>query len=337
MAVGRASLATGGLRSSLATRRTAPPTTEDVVDNPAAWHPDPAGKHDHRWWDGQRWTEHVADAGVASIDPLPAAPGDTTAASADDPGATGAAAGSTDADAGARGAGTSASDGVEATSEEVTDVRPGAEGDTVGGDPGTDPGAAWAAGGGAGASPAADQPVWGQQTGQQPPAWGEQQAGQQPTGQQPTGQQPTGQQPWGGAPASTPDWGQQQPAWNTGAAQPEASSGMAIAALVTGILSIPLLLAFGLGAVLGIVAVVLGIIALRRAGRGAGSGRGMAIGGIVTGAISIVLGILIAIFLFAFGFGVIEEMEACMEETGGDQAECQRRLESELTDRFLRD
>jgi len=38
---------------------------------PAGWFPDPGGGHDHRYWDGTRWTEHVADAGVAAIDPPP--------------------------------------------------------------------------------------------------------------------------------------------------------------------------------------------------------------------------------------------------------------------------
>lgn len=37
---------------------------------PAQWATDPAGRHQHRWWDGARWTEHVADNGVASVDPL---------------------------------------------------------------------------------------------------------------------------------------------------------------------------------------------------------------------------------------------------------------------------
>ena len=65
---------------------------------PPAWYPDPTGRHDHRWWDGAEWTAHVADAGVAAIDPLPAAPsapGDvrTGAVAATDPaGPTGAAA-----------------------------------------------------------------------------------------------------------------------------------------------------------------------------------------------------------------------------------------------------
>jgi hypothetical protein len=40
------------------------------VSIPPAWHPDPTGRHDHRWWDGTRWTEHVADAGVSAVDPI---------------------------------------------------------------------------------------------------------------------------------------------------------------------------------------------------------------------------------------------------------------------------
>lgn len=36
--------------------------------SPAAWHADPRGRHQYRWWDGIRWTHHVGDDGVASID-----------------------------------------------------------------------------------------------------------------------------------------------------------------------------------------------------------------------------------------------------------------------------
>ncbi len=57
---------------------------------PAAWHPDPLGRHQYRYWDGGRWTEHVADQGVAGIDGLePAAPDHRDAgevADAGDPG-----------------------------------------------------------------------------------------------------------------------------------------------------------------------------------------------------------------------------------------------------------
>ena len=34
------------------------------------WLPDPAGRHQHRYWDGRAWTDHVADEGVAALEPL---------------------------------------------------------------------------------------------------------------------------------------------------------------------------------------------------------------------------------------------------------------------------
>jgi hypothetical protein len=36
----------------------------------AAWHPDPAARHQFRYWDGETWTEHVSDNGVATTDAL---------------------------------------------------------------------------------------------------------------------------------------------------------------------------------------------------------------------------------------------------------------------------
>lgn len=36
----------------------------------AAWHPDPLGWHDFRYWDGRAWTDHVSDNGQPSRDPL---------------------------------------------------------------------------------------------------------------------------------------------------------------------------------------------------------------------------------------------------------------------------
>jgi uncharacterized protein YxjI len=41
-----------------------------MSDNPPAWHPDPLGRHQLRYWDGKLWTEHVSDSGVQSTDPL---------------------------------------------------------------------------------------------------------------------------------------------------------------------------------------------------------------------------------------------------------------------------
>jgi hypothetical protein len=39
----------------------------------AGWYPDPAMRHQARFWDGFRWTERVADNGVEGIDPVPGA------------------------------------------------------------------------------------------------------------------------------------------------------------------------------------------------------------------------------------------------------------------------
>ncbi len=33
------------------------------------WHPDPSGRHQLRFRDGQHWTEHVSDAGNQTVDP----------------------------------------------------------------------------------------------------------------------------------------------------------------------------------------------------------------------------------------------------------------------------
>jgi len=35
----------------------------------AGWYPDPSGRHEHRYWDGSRWTEHVASHGRPGTDP----------------------------------------------------------------------------------------------------------------------------------------------------------------------------------------------------------------------------------------------------------------------------
>lgn len=41
-----------------------------VPSVPADWYPDPIGRHEHRWWNGECWTEHVASHGRQSVDPV---------------------------------------------------------------------------------------------------------------------------------------------------------------------------------------------------------------------------------------------------------------------------
>jgi hypothetical protein len=38
----------------------------------AGWYPDPRGRHEHRYFDGTAWTDHVADGGRPSTDPVDA-------------------------------------------------------------------------------------------------------------------------------------------------------------------------------------------------------------------------------------------------------------------------
>jgi hypothetical protein len=37
---------------------------------PPAWHPDPSGRHQFRYWDGEHWTSYVADGAQQATDPI---------------------------------------------------------------------------------------------------------------------------------------------------------------------------------------------------------------------------------------------------------------------------
>lgn len=69
------------IKSRLVNRTTSPAKTADVVhgpamppaptaEPPAAWHRDPMGRHELRYWTGTSWSEHVADGGASFVDPL---------------------------------------------------------------------------------------------------------------------------------------------------------------------------------------------------------------------------------------------------------------------------
>ena len=47
-----------------------PPPPPPPPPPPRSWLPDPGGRHELRYWDGTKFTEHVADAGKISVDPL---------------------------------------------------------------------------------------------------------------------------------------------------------------------------------------------------------------------------------------------------------------------------
>ncbi|MFP4634905.1 MAG: DUF2510 domain-containing protein [Nitriliruptoraceae bacterium] len=256
---------------------------------PAAWHPDPTGRHEYRYWDGQQWTDHVADQGQASIDPVAGG---------------GAGAGGDAADEAAGGA--DASEGEQPSAGDSGWTAPESS------PAGTDAGAA---------QPAAGQPA----TPSEAPAQG---------------------QPTAGGGQSPPTWGQ-QPAPAAGGGQPpatgqSASSGLAVAALIIGILSllVGLIPFIGLlGVVGGIIALILGLVGRSKAKRGQASGGGMALAGAVIGVIGMLVAIGITVFAVTgiqrFGSSFTDFAE-CMEETG-DEAYCEEQLEQDMFERFFSD
>ena len=44
--------------------------TASPTEYPPSWLADPTGRHELRYWDGSRWTEHVSDGGATGQDPL---------------------------------------------------------------------------------------------------------------------------------------------------------------------------------------------------------------------------------------------------------------------------
>jgi hypothetical protein len=349
------------------------------VSSPPAWHPDPSGKHDHRWWDGERWTEHVADAGQASIDPLEAAPQTPTSGSHD--------AGAGGAEAGDMAGGAEVGGAVGGGLSGRTDTEGTGHGDQAGSGGGwTQPesGTGTASSSepaGSDAGSGTDAPVWGQQppeagtsgspseTGagdagvqswqpQQDPnagggpsapgQWQQPGQGQQPGGQYGGGQyggQQGGQ--YGGGYAGGPPGGYGnggQAVWQQGGGggwqggPPPSSSndGVAVTALVVGIIAILISWIPVLGLLAGIAALVLGIVGRNRIRKSGAKGNGMAVTGIATGAVAILINLAVLAFFIFAGGDFMQEFDSyveCVEETG-DEAECQRQLEEGLLDRF---
>lgn len=124
--------------------------------------------------------------------------------------------------------------------------------------------------------------------------------GQQGYGQQGGyGQQPYGEPGYGAQGGQTPGWGQP-------AAPTKPRNGMGIAALVFGILA--LLTCWWLpvvGGILGIVAIVLGVVGRGRAKRLEANNKGVATTGLVLGVISLIINIVLSVALFFLGFAFL--------------------------------
>ncbi|MEU7280013.1 DUF4190 domain-containing protein [Streptomyces sp. NPDC045431] len=111
--------------------------------------------------------------------------------------------------------------------------------------------------------------------------------------------------------------------------------GMAIAALVTGVLSLLLFWLWFVGVPLAIAAIVLGVIAMRRARQGRATGKGMAITGLVLGSLAVVgTAILIAVGVSILNSDSGRDFQACVDKAQTESArqECADDFGRELSD-----
>jgi hypothetical protein len=137
----------------------------------------------------------------------------------------------------------------------------------------------------------------------------------------PPGQGPAGSYPPGGYPAAR-----------------GRRNGMGTTALVLGVvgLVLVLLLLFApLGAFLGLLAVLFGIVGLIRVNRGEADNRGQAVGGLVTGGIALLVGIFLTISIgtwFATHVNDFRRFGNCMDQATGAAAreQCARELSRDL-------
>lgn len=111
------------------------------------------------------------------------------------------------------------------------------------------------------------------------------------------------------------------------------NNGIALAAMILGILALLGLVFILPGFILGLIALILGIMGVRRASVMGGSGarKGMAITGIVTGAISLILSALMLIFGFSVAKQLVDDgvFEAC-EQYENDDEQLQACIEDEV-------
>ncbi len=124
-------------------------------------------------------------------------------------------------------------------------------------------------------------------------------------------------------------YGQNPPGYGQGSgygepgAQPR--NGFGIAALVLGLLAVLLCWTIVGGIVLGILALIFGLLGRGRAKRGEATNGGMSVAGIVLG----IIGLLLAIGLVAFAASLLnspagQSYQQCVQQSGGDPAKLQQ-------------
>ena len=113
------------------------------------------------------------------------------------------------------------------------------------------------------------------------------------------------------------------------------SNGFGTAALVLGILAIPGAFTVIGGVLLGILAIIFGVIGRSRAKRGQATNGGSALAGLITGVVGLVLAIaFVAIGVGFFNSGSGKKLRDCIDQAGTDRAAqqvCQDQFRNDLT------
>ncbi|GAA2817550.1 DUF4190 domain-containing protein [Streptomyces showdoensis] len=122
---------------------------------------------------------------------------------------------------------------------------------------------------------------------------------------------PTGGAPSYGYPPASPYPAYGQPGYGQPGWQQAPSNGMGTTSMVLGIIAVAGFCMYGLGIVLGVLALVFGIIGLKKVNRGEATNRGMAIAGVVLGAI----GTLVSAVFLGFIIWAITQDPSSFEDS----------------------
>ncbi|MGI8759325.1 MAG: DUF4190 domain-containing protein [Acidimicrobiales bacterium] len=135
---------------------------------------------------------------------------------------------------------------------------------------------------------------------------------------------------WSGTPQGQPPPGYGAPGGGYG--RPP-SNGMGTGAMVVGIVALLLSWIPFLGLILAIVALVLGIIGLKKVKRGEATNKGQAVTGVVTGAIAAAIGVaFIVIGIAFFSSDEFQNLNDCLQDaaTGSEQQACQQEFQQDF-------
>ncbi|MBW3641898.1 MAG: DUF4190 domain-containing protein [Actinobacteria bacterium] len=135
---------------------------------------------------------------------------------------------------------------------------------------------------------------------------------------------------WTPPPSSQPP-----PGWNPPAGQGDGqpSNGMGVAALVLGIIALLISWIPILGAALAVLALIFGILGLKKARRGQATNQGMAVAGIVLGGIALAIGLLVTIAGVAlFNSDEFRNLTDCLADadTAAETANCEELFKQDV-------